>query len=150
MCVYVLLFDVFVFVMILRIFCTLVLLLFFFLMIRQPPRSTRTAHSFPTRRSSDLNRLTIPPPSELLLADSDAITPLGLPVPNDSGSLLRRFASPYETRLATDEPMPGTAPMRVPKRLPRIIMPGIFREEDRKSKRLNSSHSCASRMPSIA
>src|SRR3546814_12981915 len=24
-------------------------------MIRRPPRSTRTAHSFPTRRSSDLN-----------------------------------------------------------------------------------------------
>src|SRR3546814_551427 len=28
--------------------------LFFFLMFRRPPRSTRTAHSFPTRRSSDL------------------------------------------------------------------------------------------------
>src|SRR3546814_3737852 len=27
---------------------------FFFLMIRLPPRSTRTTHSFPTRRSSDL------------------------------------------------------------------------------------------------
>src|SRR3546814_10485176 len=27
----------------------------FFLMIRRPPRSTRTAHSFPTRRSSDLH-----------------------------------------------------------------------------------------------
>src|SRR3546814_4784729 len=26
-------------------------------MIRRPPRSTRTAHSFPTRRSSDLSRL---------------------------------------------------------------------------------------------
>src|SRR3546814_19430117 len=29
---------------------------FFFLMIRRPPRSTRTTHSFPTRRSSDLPR----------------------------------------------------------------------------------------------
>src|SRR3546814_7848713 len=28
--------------------------LFFFLMIRRPPRSTRMTHSFPTRRSSDL------------------------------------------------------------------------------------------------
>src|SRR3546814_19420018 len=28
----------------------------FFLMIRRPPRSTRTTHSFPTRRSSDLLR----------------------------------------------------------------------------------------------
>src|SRR3546814_7884873 len=28
--------------------------LVFFLMIRRPPRSTRTTHSFPTRRSSDL------------------------------------------------------------------------------------------------
>src|SRR3546814_9337206 len=27
-------------------------------MIRRPPRSTRTAHSFPTRRSSDLERET--------------------------------------------------------------------------------------------
>src|SRR3546814_4671003 len=26
-------------------------------MIRRPPRSTRTTHSFPTRRSSDLHRL---------------------------------------------------------------------------------------------
>src|SRR3546814_9685968 len=29
-------------------------LVVFFLMIRRPPRSTRTDHSFPTRRSSDL------------------------------------------------------------------------------------------------
>src|SRR3546814_945157 len=29
-------------------------------MIRQPPRSTRTAHSFPTRRSSDLVALQQP------------------------------------------------------------------------------------------
>src|SRR3546814_17999678 len=29
---------------------------FFFLMIRPPPRSTRTDTSFPTRRSSDLDR----------------------------------------------------------------------------------------------
>src|SRR3546814_17303249 len=28
---------------------------FFFLSIRRPPRSTRTDHSFPTRRSSDLD-----------------------------------------------------------------------------------------------
>src|SRR3546814_2626370 len=30
------------------------LVVVFFLMIRRPPRSTRTTHSFPTRRSSDL------------------------------------------------------------------------------------------------
>src|SRR3546814_8933629 len=30
----------------------------FFLMIRRPPRSTRTDHSFPTRRSSDLSTYT--------------------------------------------------------------------------------------------
>src|SRR3546814_16947270 len=30
-------------------------LFFFFLMIRRPPRSTRTDTSFPTRRSSDLD-----------------------------------------------------------------------------------------------
>src|SRR5881227_4098647 len=28
---------------------------FFFLMIRRPPRSTQQSHSFPTRRSSDLD-----------------------------------------------------------------------------------------------
>src|SRR3546814_6917344 len=28
----------------------------FFLMLRRPPRSTLTAHSFPTRRSSDFDR----------------------------------------------------------------------------------------------
>src|SRR3546814_4662464 len=31
--------------------------LFFFLMIRRPPRSTRMTHSFPTRRSSDLGSI---------------------------------------------------------------------------------------------
>src|SRR3546814_4280371 len=31
-----------------------IVFLFFFLMIRRPPRSTRLTHSFPTRRSSDL------------------------------------------------------------------------------------------------
>src|SRR6056297_3926733 len=35
---------------------------FFFLMIRRPPRSTRTEHSFPTRRSSDLPRPIRGPP----------------------------------------------------------------------------------------
>src|SRR3546814_20656884 len=34
------------------------MLFFFFLMIRRPPRSTRTDNSFPTRRSSDLNSKT--------------------------------------------------------------------------------------------
>src|SRR3546814_6847238 len=29
-------------------------------MIRRPPRSTRTDHSFPTRRSSDLHRAAVP------------------------------------------------------------------------------------------
>src|SRR3546814_17617295 len=32
----------------------MLIFIFFFLMIRRPPRSTRTYHSFPTRRSSDL------------------------------------------------------------------------------------------------
>src|SRR3546814_5145022 len=40
--------------MILSIFVTLSHLFFFFLMIRRPPRSTRTDTLFPTRRSSDL------------------------------------------------------------------------------------------------
>src|SRR3546814_5873116 len=37
---------------------TFISFLVFFLMIRRPPRSTRTTHSFPTRRSSDLNSIT--------------------------------------------------------------------------------------------
>src|SRR3546814_16738793 len=36
-------------------FCFLIFFFCFFLMIRRPPRSTRTDHSFPTRRSSDLD-----------------------------------------------------------------------------------------------
>src|SRR3546814_2374253 len=32
-------------------------ILFFFLRIRRPPRSTRLTHSFPTRRSSDLQQV---------------------------------------------------------------------------------------------
>src|SRR3546814_20169609 len=35
---------------------TLIYTLFVFSMIRRPPRSTRRTHSFPTRRSSDLDR----------------------------------------------------------------------------------------------
>src|SRR3546814_2273089 len=38
---------------VLVVLCVL-MFVFFFLMIRRPPRSTRTEHSFPTRRSSDL------------------------------------------------------------------------------------------------
>src|SRR3546814_18996525 len=34
--------------------CLTITSVFFFLMIRRPPRSTRLTHSFPTRRSSDL------------------------------------------------------------------------------------------------
>src|SRR3546814_15107629 len=33
--------------------------IFFFLMIRRPPRSTRTDTPFPTRRSSDLNEMQV-------------------------------------------------------------------------------------------
>src|SRR3546814_19871282 len=37
-----------------RKFSTIIIVLFFFLSIRRPPRSTRTDTLFPTRRSSDL------------------------------------------------------------------------------------------------
>src|SRR3546814_1314153 len=99
--------DLYVYVYIVLMFVSFVFFFFIFFFFKQ-----KTAYEM---RISDWS--------------SDVCSSDLLPVPNDSGSLLRRFASPYETRLATDEPMPGTAPMRVPKRLPRIIMPGIFREE---------------------
>src|SRR3546814_5445409 len=47
---------------------------FFFLMIRRPPRSTRTDHSFPTRRSSDLRRARQPGGG---IADRDLRTRFG-------------------------------------------------------------------------
>src|SRR3546814_18259519 len=40
----------------------------FFLMIRRPPRSTRLTHSFPTRRSSDLDRKETLPASAIAKA----------------------------------------------------------------------------------
>src|SRR6056297_1129439 len=76
-------------------------LLFFFLMRRRPPRSTRTDNSFPTRRSSDLK------PCPVM-----AKRPISLVEP-------KRFLE-------------------------------LLSKRDRKSTRLNSSHSGESRMPSSA
>src|SRR3546814_19822126 len=51
-----------------------VCLLFFLLMIRRPPRSTRTDTSFPTRRSSDLepDALLLVMPSDHVIGDVEA------------------------------------------------------------------------------
>src|SRR3546814_19137304 len=51
-----------------------VCLLFFLLMIRRPPRSTRTDTSFPTRRSSDLepDALLLVMPSDQVIGDVEA------------------------------------------------------------------------------
>src|SRR3546814_20241745 len=42
------------------LYCTWTLIFVFFLMIRRPPRSTRTDTLFPTRRSSDLKGAELP------------------------------------------------------------------------------------------
>ena len=61
----------------------------------------------------------IEPPSPLLLADSAAITPSILPVPNESGSFDFRLASAYDNKLDTEEPTPGAAPIKIPIMVPR-------------------------------
>src|SRR5690606_28027671 len=67
------------------------------------------------------------PPSELELEDSAAMRPSTLPLPNSSWFLEVRRISPYATRLATDEPTPGTAPIRAPIKLPLRMIFGYLK-----------------------
>src|SRR3546814_11047452 len=93
------------------------LIRFFFLMIRRPPRSTRLTHSFPTRRSSDL---AIP---------GIAVAPR-IARQRERGTALRRRCLGLLQKLD---------PAREPRLIPNLplLNPAIV---DRKSTRLNSSH----------
>src|SRR3546814_19747630 len=110
---------------------------FFFLMIRRPPRSTRTDTLFPyttlfrsppdDRRSrSASNRMEA---ARAKLPELFLLLPrFHIPVPHvPHMGMVRHHASIQNNDLSID--------------VPRL---------DRKSTRLNSSHSCASRMPSSA
>src|SRR3546814_12124427 len=88
------------------------LLFFFFLMIRRPPRSTRTTHSFPTRRSSDL--------LADALVDEDVGVYRHADAEDDAGN-----ARQCEGRAQQAERPEGQRDVEA---------------EDRKSTRLNSSH----------
>ena len=70
------------------------------------------------------NSVAMEPPSELLFADSDAITPRSSPLPKVLSLLYCRFVDAYDTKLATDDPTPGIAPIIVPIALPRRITMG--------------------------
>src|SRR3546814_14049613 len=84
--------------------------LIFFLMIRRPPRSTRTDTSFPTRRSSDLDELPRDRIEDIVIGIGRAETRLGLEISD-----------------ALD-------------RLPARQISARHEHQDRKSTRLNSSH----------
>src|SRR5207244_7524519 len=54
------------------------------------------------------------PTSAAEAADSGATTPSRIPVPNFSGCLEKRLASPYPTKDAGVAPVPGSTPIQNP------------------------------------
>src|SRR3546814_18485996 len=96
----------------------------FFLMIRRPPRSTRTDTLFPY---TTLFRSHIRSSSTLTNRHDEGITIMASDLLDMSFELTKGYLN--QNQLTKDE-------------LPDLI--------DRKSTRLNSSHYCASRMPSSA
>src|SRR5205814_5396572 len=91
----------------------------------------RALHSFPTRRSSDLER-------QLQCGGScheRGAGLLGPPWPT------KRFAAPHSTP-STSAWGPSSSPLRAGKcpSSTKVLRPSIRRLEDRKSTRLNSSH----------
>src|SRR3546814_3412959 len=83
-------------------------------MIRRPPRSTRTDHSFPTRRSSDLRDLRVQQPVDLLdqagvLAQADELArqqqPAALVAPAQQRLVADRHAvgQPHDRLVMRDE-----------------------------------------------
>src|SRR3546814_14469285 len=114
--------------------------LFFFLMIRRPPRSTRTDTLFPytTLFRSALRPLLLLPPKPWLFERCD----------RRFEHMLERGAVEEVERLMDRRLKPDLPVMRAIG--VREIAAWQEGEIDRKSTRLNSSHYCASRMPSSA
>src|SRR3546814_17172952 len=110
-------------------------------MVRRPPRSTRTAPRFPY---TTLFRSNIRP------ADVPEVIPERLePIPA-STALFQAILDFDE--IATDAMGGSTLPHYIASKLARIRSCALNGKHtlDRKSTRLNSSHYCASRMPSSA
>src|SRR3546814_14164302 len=105
----------------------MILFCLFFLMIRRPPRSTRTDNTFPTRRSSDLCFGLITSPQRLAAIRQE-----------------RRPDSRYASLEQCTFELRRTAEMFKRHALPVVDSSTISVEEistiDRKSTRLNSSH----------
>src|SRR3546814_7372376 len=127
---------------------------FFFLMIRRPPRSTRTDTLFPY---TTLFR-------SLELVDKDGVLKdemppiqrwlnrlLALPIALQN-SIFDEFLALIETRVSAARDAGcldvGVETILVDRAT--LVDDVVLRTEDRKSTRLNSSHYCASRMPSSA
>src|SRR3546814_14754933 len=117
----------------------------FFLMLRRPPRSTRTATLFPY---TTLFRSILTTPFVNLALVPEAASSLLLPLRIGHARAFAAFAL-GEPIAAADAHAWGIAN--------RVVEPAALRpaalevaSRDRRSTRLNSSHSCASRMPSSA
>src|SRR3546814_8154680 len=127
--------------------------MFLFLMIRRPPRSTRTDTLFPTRRSSDLIFVLAPEERPILMVlgeiGLDDQRP-GHDTPGDEAEIGAVVTIGHFLRARTDARDERNvrprmiAEQEVDATKHRIALPKAFPEivgaEDRKSTRLNSSH----------
>src|SRR3546814_13255075 len=112
-------------------------------MIRRPPRSTRTGTLFPTRRSSDLlrfNALEFTPLEEYMQLVN--INQVGCFLGMKSVTrTMRKNGGGSIINASSVEGLGG---------MPTLVGYSATKFADRKSTRLNSSHSCATRLPSSA
>src|SRR3546814_11696674 len=114
---------------------------FFVVIIRRPPRSTRTATLFPTTR---LFRSRVQTRAPQPCSSPSLARPPRVP----SAQLLFEPAEPV--RLGLEQPLQQPALPMLLLHLPVRLRVPAREAADRQSTRLNSSHYCASRMPSSA
>src|SRR3546814_16576115 len=107
-------------------------MVFFFLMIRRPPRSTRTTHSFPTRRASDLQEIKKSGHSRFLVGRGQIDEVLGVVRTRDMLDVALQ-GKPFDLAGCLADPVV------VPEGTPVLKLLERFKR-DRKSTRLNSSH----------
>src|SRR3546814_14157201 len=98
-------------------------------MIRRPPGSNRTTHSFPTRRSSDLPEILRNLAGHRVSADLHRLAE------EEVGSQHLRVVLPGRRRVEA-----GADSSADSKGVAKVILPVELEHGDRKSTRLNSSH----------